>query len=362
MRKSNYLFRILTGLCLIFSVFFAGAFDSISEKYDIDVPQGMVYIEEGMSMIGAEDGDLHAKTDAKPRHTVYLKSYYIDLYEVTNDAYAECVEAGVCSEPQDSSSATRENYYGNESFGRFPVVNVTWNEAQAYCEFVDKRLPTEAEWEKAGLGTVDYRRYSWGNGEPKNYTMNITLVPGDTEMGNSYPEGASPYGLVDVVGNVSEWVADWYASGYYAESPLEDPAGPADGTQKVVRGDSWNTELEQVHVTNRYALEPDAYNAETGFRCAKDVKEKVYYDTPVPDENPPEEQSYAVVNSGHDSGIFLLETPGTNETIIAVAPNGSLLEILEGPVEINYTNWYHVRTASGWEGWTIGSSLTLTVD
>ena len=106
-----------------------------------------------------------------------------------------------------------------------------------------------AEWEKAGMGTSGYRRYSWGNGAPQTYTLNLTKIPGDTEMGNTYWKGQSPYGMVDVVGNVSEWVSDWYSETYYQESVVENPSGPADGTKKVIRGDSWNSDVEIMSQT-----------------------------------------------------------------------------------------------------------------
>ncbi len=359
MNQRKKLLKTVCNLFLSISFILTSAFINITDKYVVDIPEGMVYVEEGMSTVGAKDDDLDAKSDAKPIHEVYLKSYYIDILEVTNEAYSACVKDGKCSEPHETSSATRENYYGNALFNRYPVVNVTWEDAKNYCEYVGKRLPTEAEWEKAGMGTSGYRRYSWGNGAPQTYTLNLTKIPGDTEMGNTYWKGQSPYGMVDVVGNVSEWVSDWYSETYYQESVVENPSGPADGTKKVIRGDSWNSDVETIHVTNRFALEPDQFNNETGFRCAMNVKERVYYNTPEPDPTTEAETRYAIVNSGHDGGVFLLQEPGVNKTIICVAPQGSMLEIIEGPVEINFTKWYHVRTSSGWEGWTIESSLTL---
>lgn len=359
MNTRKKLLNIGCDFFLIISFLTNSAHTNISEKYVVEVPVGMVYVEEGMSTIGAKDGDLDAKSDAKPIHEVFLKSYYMDILEVTNEAYSDCVQAGKCDEPQETSSATRENYYGNVSYNRYPVVNVTWEDAENYCEFVGKRLPSEAEWEKAGMGTSGYRRYPWGNGSPESYTLNITQIPGDTEMGNTYWKGQSPYGLVDVVGNVSEWVSDWYSESYYQESVVENPSGPANGTKKVIRGDSWSSDIEKIHITNRYAMEPDQYNNETGFRCAMDVKERIYYNTPEPAPTEETETRYAVVNSGHDGGIFLLQEPGVNKAIVCVAPQGSMLEILEGPVEINFSKWYHVRTSTGWVGWTIESSLTM---
>ena len=357
--KHIYLLCLITSLLsLNLSISVGHCEDLSSTIYSSETPWGMAFIEEGYTTIGAQEQDIAASSNAKPIHTVYLHSYYMDILEVTNQQYAECVAAGLCSEPEDLSSETRDEYYGSDWFGRFPVVNVTWQDAQNYCEYVGKRLPTEAEWEKAAMGSEDYRRYSWGSYEPKTYTINMTKVPGDTEMGNSYPNGASPYGLVDVVGNVSEWVADWYSETYYSESPDVDPTGPEEGTEKVIRGDSWKTDLEDVHVTNRYALDPDSYDNATGIRCAKDVRELVSYTITATPESE-DSVTTAIVRSGQEQGVFILEEPGVGKMQLCTAKNGSVVEVLDGPFEVSYTQWYKIKTQNDCEGWTLASSLEI---
>lgn len=358
MRKKIRIYLVLTATILIF---LCCAFSSMEDDYVIKIPEGMLLVDEGYYMMGAENGDLYAQDAAKPLHEIFTKPYYIDKFEVSNGDYAECVAAGACSAPQKTSSKTREQYYDSTAFSRFPVVNVTWQDAQNYCEYVDKRLPTEAEWEKAARGTEDSRRYSWGNGSPKIYYVNVTKSPGDTEMPNSYPKGNSPYGLADVMANVSEWTSDWFAEDAYKTlTENENPGGPEDGTEKVVRGDSFETELSMLHLTNRSGMDPAAYSDTVGFRCVKDVKERVYYDSPPEDA---QEFAYdrAYVRAGNESGIFLLENPGggSDLTLIRVVPNGAIVDILGGPVQINYSAWYRVRTSDGWEGWTISSALSM---
>ena len=362
MNKRKFI-GLLFALLLIYQLFpdfkvFADS-DSSSEIYQSETPYNMVFIDAGYSTVGAQQQDLNAKEDAKPLHIVYLDPYYFDILEVTNGQYAECVAAGACKEPEVKSSETRDPYYGVDWFSRFPVINVTWQDASDYCEYVGKRLPTEAEWEKAAMGAEDYRRYPWGNSDPKPYTINMTKVPGDTEMGNSYPKGASPYGVVDMVGNVSEWTSDWYSADYYSVSPEKNPTGPEEGTEKVVRGDSFKTDIHSIHITNRYAMDPKTANNYTGFRCAKDVRELVEYTiTPQPEETIMTIKK-AIVNSGQEEGVFVLEEPGVGKKLNCIAKNGSVVEVSEGPKEMAYTQWYKIRTQSGCEGWSLATSLNL---
>ena len=160
-----------------------------------------------------------------------------------------------------------------ESIELLPVVNVNWFDAQAYCQWAEKRLPTEAEWEKAGKGTDD-RRFPWGNVEPTHKHLNFnqkwrgeqTLVPVGI-----YELGKSPYGLYDMAGNVWEWVADWYDATYYQRSPRINPQGPQKGTRKVLRSSGWQVETPQVRVFTRVASDPLDRNHSTGFRCAADT-------------------------------------------------------------------------------------------
>ena len=225
----------------------------------------MVYVPAGDFIMGSDYGDL----DEKPVHTVTLHAFWIDQTEVTNAMFSKCVQAGACSPPRGSGSSLRENYYGNSDYADFPVVNISvmWH-AIEYCKWVGTRLPTEAEWEKAARGT-DGRTYPWGNDSPNenlaNYNMNIK----DTVAVGSYPDGASPYGALDMAGNVSEWVADFYSDTYYSISPASNPKGPASGNYKVLRGGGGNTYETQLRVSSRNKF-PSAggSTAFIGFRCA----------------------------------------------------------------------------------------------
>ncbi len=323
-----------------------------------DTPVNMIYIPSGYAMMGAEYGDLTAQTNAKPNHLVYLDDFYIDITEVTNADYAVCVAAGKCRAPQKTSSKTRENYYGNVTFANFPVVNVTWQDAADYCSFVKKRLPTEAEWERAGRGTEDNRRYPWGNGSPKSVNINTTQIPGDTERTNIYAKGVSPYGVADMLGNVSEWVSDWYDGSAYKKSERENPTGPVSGTEKVIRGSSFETDRSDLHITLRSGMAPDDYSDTVGFRCVSDIRESINYDFNT-DEPITYEPDFAYIKAGNENGIFLLDEPGTGygTNLICVIPNGAVIEILAGPVSINYSDWYQVQTQEGSRGWTIASAI-----
>ncbi len=245
--------------------------DTITPVYEIGSTMvslkdgmAMVYIPEGEFLMGSEDGD----SDEKPEHTVYLNAYWIDQTEVTNAQYQQCVKDGACSSPYRSSSYSRNNYYGNSTYADYPVIYVNWNQANDYCEWAGRRLPTEAEWEKAARGT-DGRTYPWGEESPNADLANYNINVGDTTEVGSYPAGASPYGTLDMAGNVWEWVADWYGGSYYDSSPLENPQGPASGDYRVVRGGSWDLHEGYLRTANRLNLVYDnSYYSYPGFRCA----------------------------------------------------------------------------------------------
>ena len=226
---------------------------------------------DGMQMVCVPPGEFTMglkKADPKEYlvHSVDLDAYWIDRTEVTNDMYAQCVAAGGCTQPYGSSSTTRPSYYGNELYANYPVIRVTWFKAAAYCQWAGKRLPSEAEWEKAARGT-DERIYPWGEGIDCTRGNYDKCTSGDTTVVGSYPAGASPYGAMDMAGNVSEWVNDWYGEGYYSQSPAKNPTGPTSGTDRVNRGGSWSDSEGQVSSVFRLRHIPGSYTTQVGFRC-----------------------------------------------------------------------------------------------
>ena len=228
----------------------------------------LLYVPAGEFIMGSEDsGD-----DEKPVHTVYINAFWIDQTEVTNALYAMCVKAGVCDEPSSKTSRTRNNYYGKSEFDDYPVIYVSWNDASTYCSWADRRLPTEAEWEKAARGENAFT-YPWGNTQLSNNLLNYSVVVGDTTEVGSYPDGASPYGALDMVGNVAEWVYDWYDSNYYQSSPSSNPQGPSSGQYRVLRGGSVGTTYDGVRSADRDRGNPTITYNSFGFRCAMDVSE-----------------------------------------------------------------------------------------
>jgi serine/threonine-protein kinase len=260
----------------------------------------LVLIPAGEFMMGS-----NRNNDEKPSHSVYLDDFWIDQYEVTNDMFTKFVSAtGYKTDAERSgkgriwvgldyknvSGADWQHPAGSASsiagLENHPVVQVSWNDAAAYCSWAGRRLPTEAEWEKAARGD-SVSDFPWGS-EFKcqfgNYDdeLNIdsTLIgyagcdsfPRTSPVG-SFPSGKSPYGVYDMSGNVWEWVADWYSATYYSESPYNNPTGPASGTNKVARGGSWFSAMKYLYVTYRDGENnsPTRSDDITGFRCAHSV-------------------------------------------------------------------------------------------
>ncbi len=220
-----------------------------------------IFVPAGDFIMGDDLGD----EDNSPSRTVWLDGFWIHQTEVTQQQYALCVAAGACSPPL---KVTNQPYWFDDpEKANWPVTGVNWEQANAYCDWIVARLPSEAEWEKAGRG-VDGATYAWGEAEPTCGLGNFAgcEAPGFPRQVGVSLEGASPYGLVDVAGNVFEWVNDWYtedASGLPAENPL----GPETGLQKVVRSSSYTTSPDQSAIALRSASEPSLARADLGFRC-----------------------------------------------------------------------------------------------
>jgi len=235
----------------------------------------LVYIPAGEFQMGcdpAHNGGLACQDNELHLHKVTLDAYYIDKTEVTNAQYAKCVAAGACERPLDTSSITRSTYYGDDKYADYPVINVSWEDASKYCKWAGRQLPTEAQWEKAARGE-SVRAYPWGDTSPTcdlvNAQVGGVLCAGDTTAVGSYPDSASPYGVLDMAGNVWEWVSDWYSETYY--SSLErfiNPVGPSTGTYKVIRGGSFSDDYGVLRTAFRGYLNQDSRDARLGFRCA----------------------------------------------------------------------------------------------
>jgi formylglycine-generating enzyme required for sulfatase activity len=242
-------------------------------------PGEMITIPAGSFRMGcdpAHNGNVSCSSDLLPIHTVYLDEYRIDKYEVTNAQYAQCVAAGNCVAPSSNESISRTSYYNNPTYDDYPVIYVSWQDATNYCVWAGKRLPSEAEWEKAARGT-NVITYPWGDASPTCSLANhsfyngssYTNCVGDTSEVGSYPDGASPYGVMDMAGNVWEWVNDWYSSSYYSTSPASNPLGPASGSYKVLRGGGWGTTIYLLRVSSRSSDNPTIRDSHVyGFRCA----------------------------------------------------------------------------------------------
>lgn len=223
----------------------------------------MVFVPAGEFKMGSEQGGI----DEKPVHGVYLDAFWIDQTEVTNAMYAKCVQDEICKSPALDKSNTRSIYYGNPEYDDFPVLYVSWNDANTYCSWVERRLPREAEWEKAARGT-DQRIYPWGNDSPNGDLLNFNNNLGDTTKVGSYPEGISPSGALDMAGNAWEWVADIYNETYYSSSPATNPTGPVLGEGRVLRGGAFYFPDIGVRSTHRDSYDQSFNSFSIGFRCA----------------------------------------------------------------------------------------------
>ena len=216
------------------------------------------YVPTGKFIMGNDDG----WAAQKPAHEVELDAFWVDETEVTNHMFAQCVKADACLPPQNESSYMRERYYLDMQYADYPVIYVSWQDANNYCTWAGRALPSEAEWEKAARGT-DGRLYPWGNLPPNKDLLNNFNVSSleDTVQVGSHPKGASPYGALDLAGNVWEWTADWF-------NPY--PGGDLDASEyygqifRVMRGGSF---VDAADATTRYGNNPELRMHDIGFRC-----------------------------------------------------------------------------------------------
>ena len=232
------------------------------------IPHEMSYVPSGKFWMGSYEGV--GDSDEYPRHRVFLDAFFIDQYEVTVAQYAKFLNATGSTPPEDWNEKTVSTY------PRKPAVDVSWDNAQAYCEWAGKRLPTEAEWEKAARGT-DERLFPWGKTTPNSGLVNRhvsytdDLYKEQLDVVGKYENGQSPYGVYDMAGNAMEWVADWYGEQYYRESPDQNPTGPEHGTEKVIRGGSSLLKDRFLRTAKRDMSTPSE-GFLVGFRCAQDIE------------------------------------------------------------------------------------------
>jgi len=237
----------------------------------------MVHVPAGDFFIGSSDSDASADGDEKPMHSVYLHEFWIDKFEVTNEQFSRFLnEEGnqkeddvtwVNVEGEGSNIVYEAGQYSPRSgYEDHPVTYVSWYGAQSYCQWVGKRLPTEAEWEKAARGT-DGRTYPWGEGIDCDHAQ-YSECDGGTVPVRRKPKGASPYGALNMAGNAWEWVADWYQGDYYQVAPDRNPQGPNQGVYRVVRGGSCALPQRLSRCTGRFPFIPSVMRNDLGFRCA----------------------------------------------------------------------------------------------
>lgn len=225
----------------------------------------MVVVPEGFFAMGADGTD--ALEDERPQHQVWVDRFEMDRYEVTTGRYAEFLARTNRTVPWRWEGVNLSQHHDR------PIIGVSWFDAEAFCRRQGKRLPTEAEWEKAARGT-EGRLFPWGNQAPTDLLANFALgarfsysqvlVPVQR-----YEAGVSPYGMYQMAGNVGEWVSDWYGASYYEISPSRNPTGPDSGSFRVLRGGSWSDLPKYLLTYGRFKLPPETRNSYTGFRCAR---------------------------------------------------------------------------------------------
>ncbi|MBI4732458.1 MAG: SUMF1/EgtB/PvdO family nonheme iron enzyme [Chloroflexi bacterium] len=299
----------------------------------------VVYVPPGEFQMGEDETE---PSDHSPAHTVTLDGFWIHQTEVTNRMYALCVGLGICTAPYQETG--KPYWYANPVHADAPVVGVDWYQAETYCEWIEGRLPTEAEWEKAARGT-EGDPHPWGDEDPDCSLLNFSgcfepVRPIDVR---SYFNGASPFELADTAGNASEWVLDWYDDEYYPVSPSQNPTGPAEGDLRVVRGSYYESEAEAVPVYLRSAVDPLEHHAEVGFRCVL-TGETVGNPPPQACEIPA--FSFTPVDPGQSPEPDIPSVTATGYCIMddAGLPHGYVNLVFDEPVEVGT---YEITSSAG---------------
>lgn len=299
MKKCFYVLLVIvifTGIAAVYSKVDGNQLSDVSENQSVNNPKEMVG-KDGAQMLLIPAGEFQMGSnkgadDEKPVHTVNLNAFYMDKYEVTNAQYKRFVKETGHREPKGRGFINGEfqdnyrpwldrNFNGDDQ----PVIYVTWEDANAYAKWADKRLPTESEWEKAARGGLDGKEYAWGDKWlPPDGMENLAdesgmIISPKWRYISGYDDGyaytalvgsfkPNDYGLYDMNGNVREWCNDWYDREYYTKSPEQNPMGPASGDVCVVRGSNWyDFDPYRIRVAKRSACNPSACNGYTGFRC-----------------------------------------------------------------------------------------------
>jgi eukaryotic-like serine/threonine-protein kinase len=304
----------------------------------------LIYVPEGNFEMGSAEGS----SDEQPVHTVYLDAFWIDQTEVTNGMYALCVEAGIC-EP-----SKNDKYYGDPNYDDYPVRYATWDRAATYCQWAGRRLPSEAEWEKAACGPED-NLYPLGENiscSLANYRDQNGACVGDISAVGSYPEGASSYGAFDMAGNVEEWVMDWYDDAYYSQSPGSNPTGPSSGEYRVLRGGSFDFGISRLRSANRNEGSPSFSGSDSGFRCAISTDasqlEQVNH-TVTPTASPISIQTSATMLTLSPT---VTSTPGAtvnpefHKTVVARLSTNPVVIVYENDFNDNKQGWSSEETGS----------------
>jgi len=273
----------LKHLVLTMLLFLGNSIFGCAALLEIDTKENMVFIPEGSFTMGFKiDNDLEwGDMDEEPVHPVTLSAYWIDKYEVTSSGFSNFLNANkhqahrfIEITPAVTIKLENNVYQPRKGLENYPVNRVSWFGADAYCKWIGKRLPTEAEWEKAARGN-DQRIFPWGNNFPDNTRVTFRRKFSEKEFKVMEPvdgmtKGVSPYGVHHMAGNVWEWVSDWFDASAYSDKNRIDPQGPDSGISKVLRGGNWYYKAYYMRTTYRFNEKPQTFKIWQGFRCALD--------------------------------------------------------------------------------------------